>query len=394
MGQVRWAGWTMAIATVLVISGAQVARGDITSDKPAAIVLYTDIDVFGDAGRDTIVRLTNTNQTTPILVHCFYVDANSHCSGGFNDGAICTDNPGACTGLGFCIPGWLEVDFRAHLTPNQPIEWKAGDGLADDNLPLPVGVCVRNPLRTCGSDADCNPFPGGVCTFSNQGTRIPPVPEDPFVGELRCIAIDSNGNPVPRNDLKGEWVHVTAQPDWFNVASANAIGIQATGVSTGATNELVLGGPDAEYNGCPNYLILNHFFDEAENPVPGSSAHITTELTLVPCSADYLRQIPGSAVAQYLVFNEFEQRFSTSRAVRCWQEIQLCNIDTPNCSRSIFNVAVSGTLTGQTRINAIPIGAVPSALLGSARESHDGMAAEFNLHMQGARDTSDIIIIP
>ena len=34
---------------------------------------------------------------------------------------------------------------------------------------------------------------------------------------------------------------------------------------------------------------------------------------LVPCANDYLRQIPGDAVVQYLVYNEFEQRFSTSR---------------------------------------------------------------------------------
>ena len=35
MGQVRWAGWTMAIATALVVAGTQVARADVASDKPA-----------------------------------------------------------------------------------------------------------------------------------------------------------------------------------------------------------------------------------------------------------------------------------------------------------------------------------------------------------------------
>jgi len=401
MGQVRWAGWTMAIATAFVISGGQVARADIASDKPAAIVLYPEIEVSPIDGVDTVIRLTNTNTSSPILVHCFYVDANSHCSGG-NDGAICTNDPAVCGG-GFCIPTWQETDFRIQLTAGQPIEWTASTGLADSDLPLQFGVCQRNPQKVCGSDSDCNPFPGGSCTQSNAGTRIPPVPEDQFVGELRCIAIDTNGAPTARNDLKGEALLETSTTSNLDVASYNALGIEATGASSGATNELVLGGGQPEYNGCPNYLILNHFFDEAFDPVPGSANQITTELVLVPCSNDYLRQIPGAAVAQYLVFNEFEQRFSTSKTARCFQEIQLCHIDTTQCSNSIFNVGVSGTLTGQTRINPIgvaspgPVASVASGLLGIAVETHSGSfvrRAAFNLHMQGARDAADTIIIP
>src|SRR5438093_1114805 len=91
MGQVRWAGWTVAIATALVISGGQVVRADIQSDRPAAIVLYPDVDVDGSNNVDTVIRLTNTNQSSPIDVHCFYTDANSHCSGGSADGQVCTN---------------------------------------------------------------------------------------------------------------------------------------------------------------------------------------------------------------------------------------------------------------------------------------------------------------
>lgn len=437
MGQVRWAGWTMAIATALVISGGQATRADIASDKPAAIVVYPKVVFDSTHGADTVIRLTNTNQDTPINVHCFYLDANNHCSGGPTDGAICID--ASTCGGGLCIPSWQETDFHAILTPGQPIEWKASDGLSDtptcdggDNarhscrlnepsdcpgglckgLPLPFGVCLRNPFRRCGTDADCNPFPGGPCTQSNAGTNIPPVPEDPFVGELKCIAVDDNGAPVARNELKGEGILETATPDDLDVASYNAIGIQATGAPIGGP-DLTLGtGPDAEYNGCPNFLILNHFFDGAVDPVPKGENEdniITTDLTLVPCSEDLLRQIPGAAVVQYLVFNEFEQRFSTSKLVRCFQEIQLCNIDTRQCTNSIFNVKVAGTLTGQTRLNPIgvatppPFASIPSGLLGVAIERHTTppnntsghtRSAAFNLHMQGARDTADTITIP
>lgn len=426
MGQVRWAGWTMAIVTALVISGAA-ARADIASDKPAAIVIYPKVAVDSNNGVDTVIRLSNTNQTTPILVHCFYLDANSHCSGGTAEGDICTANPTICTGGGLCVPGWQEVDFRLQLTGGQPIEWKASDGLlggrtcdagtnqgkackvATDcpggscelGIPLTSGVCQRNPTRVCGTDADCNPFPGGACNQSNSGTRIPGVPEDSFVGELKCIAIDANGVPVPRNELKGEGLLETSTATNLDVASYNAIGVQATGVTGGDPNVLTLGGDPAtaEYNGCPNFLILNHFFDDARDPVPGSSSSISTHVVFVPCSEDLLRQIPGAAVVQYLVFNEFEQRFSTSKSVTCFQDTALCKLDTPDCSRSIFNVNTAGTLTGQTRINPIGKAPLPSGLLGIAVETHNNTtggprSAAFNLHMQGARDAADTITIP
>lgn len=230
MGQVRWAGWTVAMAGAFVIAGGVAARADIASDKPAAIVIYPKVVVDVSNGVDTVIRLTNTNPSTPIHVECFYLDANSHCSGGTAEGEICTGNPTKCTGGGSCVPGWQEVDFRAWLTANQPIQWKASDGLLGGRvceggtsagqpckvstdcpsgsctlgIPLPIGVCQRNPFRVCTTDNDCNPFPGGPCTQSNGGTRIPGVPEDPFVGELKCIALDENGVPTPRNELKGE----------------------------------------------------------------------------------------------------------------------------------------------------------------------------------------------
>jgi len=390
MGQVRWAGWTMAVATALVISGAHAARADVSSDKPAAIVVYPKVVVETTGYTDTVIRLTNTS-TSPINVHCFYVDANSHCSG---SNSICSDG-GDCSPGEACVPGWVETDFHLILTPQQPIQWEASEGLPGSGAPLPIpfGVCQRNPFIRCASDEGCNPFPGGPCTPSNAGSRIPPVSEVPFVGELKCIAVDGNGTPVARNDLKGEALLETATAAAFDVASYNAIGIQATGATPAAPNVLQLGGDGAPYNGCPSVLILNHFFDDADDPITGNT--VSTDLTLVPCSEDFLRQIPGVAVVQYLVFNEFEQRFSTSNTVRCFSEVQLCNIGNGQCNRSIFNVGVAGTLTGQTRMspNAIQPG-LPSGLLGVAIERHGLQSAAFNLHFQGVAATPDIITLP
>lgn len=377
--------------------------GDIASDKPAAIVVYPKVSVDRANGEDTVIRLVNTNERTPILAHCFYMNANSHCRGGSNDRQICQSGAD-CGGGGVCVPGWLETDFRIQLTQGQPIQWLASEGLADENLPLPRGMCTGNPFIGCGSNADCAMFNAGSCSQSNAGTRIPPVPEDPFRGELKCIAIDNNGVPIPRNELQGEAVLTVSTTERLDVASYNALGIQATGAVTGAANELIIGGPDPEYDGCPNYLIMNHFFEDVRNPVPGTTSTIETSLVLVPCSTDYLRQIPGAATIQYLVFNEFEQRFSTSGPVICYQDKRLCNLDTTDCSRSIFNANVMGTVAGQTRLQAISnpsLPGVPSAVLGIGIERHvdisdpNGIStAAFNLHQQGARAQADIITIP
>ena len=106
---------------------------------------------------------------------------------------------------------------------------------------------------------------------------------------------------------------------------------------------------------------MNHFFDGA-NVVThdgelGSPVH--TDLTIVPCERDYLTQTanaPGATV-QFLIYNEFEQRFSTSTRVDCYKETPLSDIDTRPGSEGdafwIFNVGVQGTITGMSRLRSV-----------------------------------------
>lgn len=380
MRQVRWASGTVAVAMALALCGGP-AAADTVADRAAAIVIYpnVEVDIVNQADPndlvDTVIQLSNTS-SEPVVAHCFYENANSHCS---NTGQICFE-PSECCGLGgcgTCDPGWNEVDFRVRLTPFQPLGWRASEGLVD--FPLDGVAKVGR---------------GGS---SNTGSRVPPVPEDPFDGELKCIAVNEDGNPSDRNVLKGEatlefFDSSTATP-FLDVAKYNAVGVLAMEGAVNDDNILVLGGGDgAEYNGCPNVLILNHFFEFATNPVSGAEIH--TRLILVPCTQDLLRQVPGEAVVQYLVYNEFEQRFSTSRTVTCKQGLYLSEIDTTQPERSIFSVGTAGTLAGQTRMT--PIG---SGLLGVADEYHfvgdgDAYTADFQLNIQGLREDSDTITLP
>ncbi len=235
------------------------AEADVVSDQSTAIVIWPDVVVVGgqlgmdEGGRpvDTILQLSNTSQE-PVLVHCFYENANYHCS---NSGEVCVF-PGQCcdpsTGCGRCEPGWLETDFRVRLTPRQPIGWVAGDGLRGSEFPL------TGAAGSTGPDGS-----------SNAGSNIPPVAELPYNGLLKCIAINDDGTPSDRNVLKGEATRLFAfggPDDGYSVSKHNAVGIKAIEGAVNDDRELILGGGEAEYAGCPEVLILDHLFDGVSEP--------------------------------------------------------------------------------------------------------------------------------
>src|SRR5262249_38026221 len=268
------------------------------------------------------------------------------------------------------------------ITPDQPLGWHASEGL--QTFPLErTGRCHTNPLRTCNAqnasqlcanvcDPSVQPCINGCDILPNNlGSGIPPVPEDPFIGSLKCIEFDGNP-PVPdqtttTNTLIGNATIERRVPSEVPIADIeiyNAVGLQATQNSsnTNGPSVLQLGGNGAEFQACPATLILDHLFDfnsEFESNV--------TDLTLVPCGDNLRTQTPVRSVAQFLVFNEFEQRFSTSRPIDCFFESALSNIDTSASSRSIFSFTVAGTLAGQTRIR--PVGDSPTGrgLVGVSR---------------------------
>jgi len=368
---------------VMVASGAQAAT---TTTNPAGLLIFPKLLVDGSA-QDSIIQLSNTSSDL-IRVRCYLVNANSHCSNAPD--TVCT-NSDDCGG-GFCLPGWTETDFRFTLTKNQPIAWRLSEGL--QNFPL-------DGLSGVGQDGQFN-----------ADSNIPPSPEDPFIGELKCFQVDEGDNPVARNDLKGEVTIVSADDvDGFDVRKYNAIGLQSTDVNDG-NDTLCLGGteptedcPEPEYAGCPNVVILNHFFDDALDPANGNV--VRTRLTLVPCSENFLTQTTTKITVQMLIFNEYEQRLSTSRRIECLEDIGLSDIDTrpvpTDDFASIFNFAVQGTLSGQTRLRSVQTAStvVGTGIVGIATESYlvplvgDLIATDaFNLHEAGIRDQGDVIRAP
>jgi hypothetical protein len=370
------------------------AKADVTSDEAAAILVIPKV-VYDPDGRfspnlkptDTEIQVTNVSDHT-VKLRCFYVNATSHCSNALDE--ACFDKSDCQQfGLGgLCVPRWIETDFEFTLSKLQPIVWLASEGLT--SIPLSEG---------------------GVTSGS-----IPPVSEFPFLGELKCVEVGLDDRPVDTNDLKGEATIVAASASGIDARGYNAIGVQAIAGANSGDNTLVLGGEeDPEYNGCPSVLILDHFFDDAVEPIDGD--FVKTHLTCVPCSQNFETQQVFETPLQFLVFNEFEQRFSASRKLTCFHEFELCSLDQgwdrpignfdPNfssCQFSIFSAFVSGTLTGQTRIRGVDTG-IPehgNGVLCVAEEFFrsdpplDTIHASdaFTLQHIGDRVRADIIVMP
>jgi len=409
-----WRGALAGAAILLAVGSAEARVIDptgVTTNETAAILLYPLLKANPADGQDTLIQLTNTSEFLT-KVHCFYTNTNGHCSNAPE--TICTDVDVStvCPLGGQCIPGWQETDFRLTLTKRQPLSWSINNGLS--SLPLAS-----------------TPGQGSPPQF-NEG-NIPPVLEVPFTGELLCIQVDVTTElPTDRNDLKGEATIVESgappdnAPGADNIAGIdankyNAIGIKAIeGRQDGNPNVLNIGGPDAEYGvfdedsdparfvGCPNVLTLNHFFDGANVVTGVGSSTVVSDLVIVPCANDFLTQTANGAptVVQFLVYNEFEQRFSTSTSVQCFKETQLSDIDTlpgtPGNAFSIYSVGVEGTLTGTSRLRSVAgpnvDGYDANGILAIISETWTGPGGDYtasaNVQFQGSREQGDQIKIP
>jgi hypothetical protein len=176
----RWAMVkTTRVASVTTLAGLALglclfaapspAQARTTSDQPAAILYWPKIvvDTLGRNGppTDTLIRLSNTcapgitgnpcETVGPGLggmkqAHCFYIDANSHCS---NSPTTICETGDEC-GVGSCVPGCSEIDFDIVLTKEQPLAWHASEGLRRGEFPIEVsGVCELPPYHACTSDS-------------------------------------------------------------------------------------------------------------------------------------------------------------------------------------------------------------------------------------------------
>jgi hypothetical protein len=344
----------------------------VVTEQSASILVFPK--VIADGTRDTIIQITNTSNSM-VYAHCFYVNAALDCT---------------------------EVDFDIVLTKQQPTYWVVSEGRLVDPLDPP---CSRaQDLWNC-PNAGIDPG------------RVPPVVED-FQGELKCIEVDSSGSPLSGNHLKGEATLYTYNncaddacvltgdacsptapcgEERADVAKYNALGVLGN-ENNNQDGVLCLGGETsdncpngAEYNACPQTWILNHLAEGAEDPAYGEGSSVVTDITVVPCEENFETQEPVTVTLQFAITNEYEQTFSASTSVECWEETNLASIN------QVFTRNFVGTDFLQTRIR--PSAGTANGFMIVADEVHkitDGAAttAAENLHVEGERPGPDLIVIP
>lgn len=320
------------------------AFNSVDAYAPAALLVYPYVAVDSAAGTDTIVQLSTTTSTA-VTVACFYENTTFHCS---NQASQSCTSAAGCSGGATCDPGWSVTDFLIELAPQQPSSWRAGQG-----------------------------SPGGTALPS-----VPAVPEDPFVGALRCLVVNRAGAPAATDALTGgATIEQFISGQRLDVARYNAIGAPSANPANG-DGVLVLGDEVAP---CPNTVILNNFLDGAADPAQ-SSASVNTTLAMLPCSVDYRNLIPSTTLVRFVLYNEFEQQLSGAMTVSAQHVAPLASIS------PAFTFAVSGTLTGQARLMSAGDGVLAVAL-----EVHSGTTAQtagVNTHMQGVRTKSDLVVLP
>ncbi len=348
--------------TLLLTAGAVLhaaaAAAATTTDEAAALLTYPLIAVEPANGVDTFVQLVN-DDIAPVDVKCFLEDQTLQCLGA---GSRCLDDSDCPSGDPCAVPVAEVVEFDLTLTARQPISWQALDGRA--TLPLP----------------------------GNSGS-IPAVPALPFRGVLRCMAVEA-GVPADRNVLRGAatFERYDGSQSLLDRSRHNAVGNRAIPGASNGDTELVLGGPTAEYEGCGNAVLSDFLFDHTREPVRGDE--IFNTLVAVPCVGTLWDSVPlpGSTIIQFLVYNEFEQSFSTSRPVHGQLVQQFSTMDTNNPQRSIFSAGVSGTPGGRFRATSFNAGVIAFAIEQHRDVVTDTRAsAAFDLATQGERAEADVL---
>jgi hypothetical protein len=298
------AGLLMGLGLALS-PGAAEAR--VSTNLPGSILIFPK--VINQGTTDSVIQVTNTSNLTR-HVRCFYIDGSAGPDG---------------------LPRWQVTDFNLTLTRQQPTHWRASDG-----RPL-------NPVEDDLNDAGLDPG------------SIPPIAPG-FTGSLTCVEVDESGTPSGGDSLKGEATIGGVAAGSTGVSKYNGVAIPAgtEGPDNGATtaNELLL--DDVEYSGCPTGAHFNFAGDGAVDTfdAPITSTVTSTNLTFVPCSADFERLLPSRVSLYFDIRDEFEGAISTSTTIECWGSFSLSDIVgapiTATILQSNYAYARIGAPPGQT----------------------------------------------
>lgn len=316
-----WLNGLGVVLAAMALWGAQ-AQADVSSDKPGSVVFWPK--VIADGTRDTLITLTNT-RNEQAYAHCEYVQALGICA---VTGSFCSvpnaapDSPGACEPIAgnICEQQWRSANFDVVLTRQQPTIWRVSTGRSDNPFLPADGRCDIIP------PPDPDTATGQSCPGFFLGA-VPPAVQ-PFRGQLTCVQTTMDGSLLGSNGLKGEaTIETLGTPQ---ISTYNSVNVEA--ISPAAIEGLVrLNGE--EYSACPDAIEVSHYTQGAEdlvaatiNPAvcdPTDGCPVESEITVVPCRANYDAEEAARVATLILYTNEFEQTLSISQTIECWANFDL-----------------------------------------------------------------------
>lgn len=358
-----WLNSLGVVLAAMALWGTQ-AHAAVSSDKPGSVVLWPK--VIADGTRDTLISLTNT-RNEQAYAHCEYVQALGLCS---VTGSFCSvpnaapGSPGACEPVAgnLCTQQWQSADFDVALTRQQPTIWRVSTGRVDNPFLAPDGSC----------DLILPANPGDALRQSCPGLfligQVPPAPDQPFRGQLTCIQVNVDGSANGSNGLKGEATIETLGS--AQISEYNSINVEAI---EGAAVEGLVRLDGQEYSACPPAVEVSHYSQGAPDLVadtidptvcPPGGCPVESEITLVPCRADYNNETAARWATDIQYTNEFEQTLSIETTFECWANFDLRDL-------GFAPAAASGSQFQRTRL--IPTGS-GRCILGTVNAACDADA--------------------
>ena len=318
--------WLNGLGVVLAATalwGTQ-AQAAVSSDKPGSVVLWPK--VIADGTRDTLITLSNT-RNEQAYAHCEYVQALGICA---VTGTFCSvpdaapGSPGSCEAVpgNVCTQQWQSADFDVVLTRQQPTIWRVSTGRVDNPF-LPADGACDLVLPANPGDAIRQSCPGLFLIG-----QVPPAPDQPFRGQLTCIQVAMDGTAIGSNGLKGEATIETLGST--QISTYNSINVEA--LQAASVDGLIrLNG--VEYSACPEAVEVSHYAQGAQDLVaaaidpavcdPVEGCPVESEITIVPCRADYNAENAARWATDIRYTNEFEQTLSIEETFECWANFDL-----------------------------------------------------------------------
>ena len=210
------------------------------------------------------------------------------------------------------------------LTRQQPTFWRVSTGRVDNPFLPADGACDTIP-------GDAGPPPVAErqsCPGLFLVGMVPPAVQ-PFHGFLTCIQVAMDGGQVGSNGLKGEATIETVGST--QISTYNSINVEAVGDVAAVDGLVELNG--VAYSACPAKVEVSHYGQGAQDLVaadldpsvcdPMEGCPVETEITLVPCRADFT-SLTGAAWATGITYtDEFEHATSVDRPFECWANFDL-----------------------------------------------------------------------